>query len=128
MNNYVVKKFGGANGDHFYYKNGLLHREAGPAILSRFKRRFFQNLGDEGLYKEEILQGNSPSDYEPEIITELSENIDNISDTMMVAIYYLEGQAYTSDEFKDIKAKLDLKKELYSELDSSSNSIKKAKI
>lgn len=128
MDNYVVKKCGGANGTHFYYKNGLLHREAGPAILSRYKRKFFSNLGDEGLYKEEILQEDQPSDYDIDIINELEENVDDIMDMVVVAKYYLEGQAYASHEFKDIVTKLALKNELDNELASSIHNNKRVKI
>ncbi len=117
MDEYIVKKCSNGEGKFFYYKNGKLHREAGPAVVIVPKKEEFTNLGDEHLYKEEIIAEHNPKDYQTLFIESVEKNA-----TVTVAAYhYLEGKPYTEEEFQIIKAKNELDKELPTDLNNHKN-------
>jgi hypothetical protein len=119
MDEYIVKKCYNGKGGFFYYKNGRLHREAGPAII--FPKLKDNNLGDEHLYKEEIITTMNPYGYFSQYVVE-----DCYEHTP--AKYYLEGSGYSKKDFEEIKVKLDLKNELSNELSMIQSNNKKVKI
>jgi hypothetical protein len=125
MDKYVVKKCLNGEGTFYYYKSGLLHREAGPAIIDHCDKHKFLNLGDEHLYKEEILQAAMPANF---LTTMIKTKGSNLLSNLFLLNYYLNGEAYTKEEFEKAKIKLDLKKELDRELDTSQSNIRKTKI
>lgn len=119
MDEYIVKKCYNGKGGFFYYKNGKLHREAGPAII--FPKLKDNDLGDDNLYKEEIVSTMNPYGYFAQYVVE-----DRYEKTP--AKYYIEGKPYTQKEFQEIKAKLELKNELYTELPVTQSNKQKAKL
>lgn len=111
---YVLKKYSDGYGACFFYKNGLLHREAGPAYISEEEiedNPSLLNIGDEHLYKEEIYKTRQPEGFNETIVFE--KNYFNIR------LHYLSGIPYSNEEFKIIKEKMDLQKELSNSLDKS---------
>lgn len=126
--NYIVKRTRNGTGACFFYKNGTLHREAGPAIVTLSNREHFLQLGDEELYKEEHISTDFPDGYSYEYLQQ-EEIIDgHLAKFTTIPIFYLNGQPYTEEEFNKIKLTLELKNELNNELLSSTNSVKKAKV
>lgn len=126
--NYIVKRTRNGTGAYFFYKNGTLHREAGPAIVTLSNREHFLQLGDENLYKEEHVNRDLPNGYSYEYIQE-EEIIDGrLTQVSSIPIFYLNGQPYTEKEFNKIKLTLELKKELNNELLSPTTYVKKAKV
>jgi hypothetical protein len=127
MDEYILKKCSLGEGDFFYYKNGKLHREDGPAIVSQDDRRINKHAESSSEYKIVILKEVMPKDYTPQyIFEELRKSI--ISMVRRSAKYYLEGEPYSSKEFEEIKAKLELKDELSIELSSNTSNSKKVKV
>jgi hypothetical protein len=125
---YIIKRTNNGIGACFFYKNGLLHREVGPAVVTLANRDEFLNLGDESLYKETPIDSKFPNGYKPENIF-VEDNIKGKNVLVYsIAIYYLNGQAYSYKEFEEAKIKLDLKKELDKELDTSQSNIKRSKV
>lgn len=98
--------------DYKYYKNGKLHREAGPAAFTIYTKGFnkFLNLDDKDLYKEK--ETNSPPNSNP-IMFGFSK------------YYYLEDVRYQEQEFYIIVSKINLEKELSQE---NQNESKRPKI
>jgi hypothetical protein len=134
MDEYILKRGFGGSGAYFFYKNGLLHREVGPAIIfeeteEEYKNRFL-NLGDEHLYKEEIINSKYPLDYKEELFQEkvYIPSLKYAVDSHIVFSHYLNGKPYTPNEFKQIKVRLDLKNELNTELPNNHSNIKKPKV
>jgi hypothetical protein len=125
---YIVKRTMDGTGACFFYKNGLLHREAGPAIVTLSDRDTCLQLGDEHLYKEESISGNFPEDYKFEYILENKYIDGRKAQVHTIPVCYLDGKPYSNEEFQEIKTKLDLKTELNSELPSIHSNNKKAKI
>lgn len=125
---YVVKKGSNGNGAYFYYKNGLLHREAGPAIVTVSNMEELTSLGDEYLYQEEILSTQFPEGYIVERQNEIQNINGNLTLVFAIAMFYLEGKPYTQQDFEEIKSKLDLKNELITELPSKKINNKQIKV
>lgn len=88
-------------GTRVYYKNGLIHREAGPAVVRVEDIELYTNLSDKGLHEETFKQvANdmfcaSHKDYKSN-----------------VSSYFLEGKLYEQDEFDIIIFNKRLEKEL----------------
>jgi hypothetical protein len=106
---------------HRYYKNKILHREAGPAYVCTIDVAKYTNLVDEDLYKKV---------YEPvvktvkkEVKTENGDLLNQvfqlyelpIKSTYYGSSYYLEGVRYNKDEFEIMVLKQKLEKELSQE-------------
>jgi hypothetical protein len=125
---YIIKRTRNGTGACFFYKNGLLHRELGPAIVTLANRDDLLNLGDEYLYKEISIDSKFPNDYIPIYILENQCINDRMTQVYSIAVYYLNGQAYSKKEFNEAKIKLDLKKELDKELNIVQSNIKKTKV
>lgn len=107
----------------YYYKNGLLHRESGPAVIKRNEIELYQNLIDKQPYKEIMLNTyNAPKNYEGQFLP--NEN----KLTWYTATHYLEGKPYSQKDFEEIKGKIDLKNELSSELTKNESKSKNLKI
>lgn len=116
---YVLKRGFGGDGAYFFYKNGLLHREAGPAYISEEEieeNSSYLNIVDEGLYKKEIMELRWPDDFKEEIVFE--------KNYYRVLSHYLFGQPYSEEEFNIIVAKNQLDKNL----DTNNTKQKKLKI
>jgi len=113
MDKYVVKKCLSGRGALFFYKNDLLHREAGPAIIMSPPISPNLNLGDEHLYTIEFLSETQPPQY---VRSKLIKLVGAGISKFVTAIYYLEGQPYTKEDFEKLKAKIDLKENLFNEL------------
>lgn len=131
MDEYILKKCSFGTGTYFYYKNGLLHREAGPAIvsaynISRIKPNKYPHLNDSHLYKQEIVNEIAPKNYIGIQITE--EGQQGLCHEITDAVYYLEGEPYTKKQFEKVKEKLDLKNQLNVELPITQQIIKKTKV
>jgi hypothetical protein len=99
----------------YYYKNGKLHRELGPAIVHDNEKEKFLNLGDEHLY-EEIYVDNGIGKYKTYFrIEEFRTTI-----VFFQYIYHLEGKGYSEKEF--------LEKQLQRELPINHSLSKKNKL
>lgn len=127
MDEYIVKKCSYGKGVYFYYKNGKLHRENGPAIVSSYDigRIKGRKPKDESLYKEEIVKESVPIEH---MNIHIVDDSPGLCPEIYPATYYLEGQAYTKKQFDELKAKIDIKNELSSELSVTLSKTKKAKI
>lgn len=110
MNEYVIKKCLNGEGTYFFFKNGKLHREAGPAVLTAKTRENLPQFGDEHLYKEEVLEERQPDNYKTLFFESVEGNGSRI--VSIAAYHYIEGEAYREEEFEIIKAKNDLENEL----------------
>lgn len=121
---YIVKKCFNGNGFYFYYKNGKLHREAGPAIVRNPET--LHKLGDEHLYKEEIIPTFLPEGYTH---AEAVEDPSGLCPEITVAVYYVEGNPCPKREFSNLK-KIMLNKTLNDELpiNATNTEVKKLKI
>ncbi len=124
MDEYIVKICNKSifdEGDYYFYKNGLLHREEGSAIILQFSTNKFKSLNDKDLYKEEIITNKFPQDYKFKYL--------EIGDSgVSLATHYLNGIHYSQEQFEKIKEKLDLKNELNNELSITKNNTQKPKI
>jgi hypothetical protein len=109
--------------DYYFYKNGLLHREEGPAVLLGLNEDSFYKIKGRKLYKEEFIPYKFPPGYEIKYVNSRSPAIKPAS-------YYLNNEPYTEEEFNNIKSKLALKNELNNELpcSQSNTNTKKNKI
>lgn len=90
----------------YYFKNGLLHREEGPAIVISKDREQYTNLNDKDLYKLIDKPAYHPFNdpySEDNFESTLFDILSNESE------YYLEGKEYIKQEF-DV---LVLQKELH---------------
>jgi hypothetical protein len=127
MDEYIVKKCSYGKGVYFYYKNGKLHREEGPAIVSSYDigRIKGRKSKDEVLYKEKIIHEAVPPGHTN---TAIIEDPSGLCPEINMAVYYLEGQPYSKKDFKEIKTKIDMKNELSKELSLNESNIKKNKI
>jgi hypothetical protein len=121
-NNYVVEII---NDDLYrYYKNGKLHREAGPAKFSSTNKQYI-NLGDEHLYKIKRVSDNNQINDISKIFdqclkispikgssshTTMSLVLENFNN--LLTAYYLDGVEYEKNEFDILKLQRDLSKEL----------------
>ncbi len=113
-NNYVIR----------FFRNGLLHREAGPAIFYKKYESQHLNLGDEHLYvikkvettQEEKEKWGSPYDHK-------------YKESM--AIYMIYGKPFIKENFdleiKKIQAER-MQEQLNKELLTNKDKIKKTKI
>lgn len=125
---YIVKRTRGGTGVLFFYKNDLLHREAGPAIVTPSNMDIYLQLGDEHLYEMESINTDFPDGYNYEYIKEEEIINGRLAQVAAIPIFYVEGEPYTHKEFQEIKSRLDLKNELNSELSTIQTNNKKAKI
>ncbi len=106
MDKFIVKKALNGKGAYYYFKNGLFHREAGPAIIDFDDRHLFDNLLDQDLYEEEIIQKALPENFEESM---LSVKQNRMMDLLFVN-YYLNGHPYTKEEFeRTIRIKNEIK-------------------
>lgn len=120
--NYIVKIYKISmvdKSDYYFYKNNLLHREEGSAILLGLTQKEFDRLKDRELYKKEFIPFKFPPGYSIKYFATKTPTV-----AIKAASYYLEGQPYKEEEFNNIKFKLDLKNELNNELLSKSNTNK----
>lgn len=122
MSNHIVKICNNGKKDCYFYKNGLLHRENGPAIVLGYLSDNLHKLEDLHLYQQKNIQEGFPSNYQIRYLLESLEG------DVVNAIYYLNGEPYTKQEFMDAKVILDLKNELSSELITNQSPIKKSKV
>lgn len=106
----------------YYFKDGLLHRENGPAIISEKHKEQYLNLGDEDLYK--------PSQSGTSVIDDrlLAFILLSHAATPEINFYYLNGVHHTEEEFNSILDKKKLHKDLNNDLISNQNNSKKLKV
>lgn len=114
------------NKSKHYYKNGLLHREVGPAIVTSYNKETYSGLSDEHLYKEVLVQSFTPSGYKPIYVTEEIEDSPRMP--YRKAIYYLDGNAYAKRDFDKRITQMNLKNDLNTELLVNQSNTKKPKI
>lgn len=108
------------NGIVLYFKDGILHREVGPAIfLEKDKDKYFA-LGDENFYNS-IEWRNS-------LIPNLAILLFMKAAETWINYYYLNGVMHKEEEFNSILDKKNLQKELLKELPIVSNQRKKHKV
>lgn len=106
-NNYIETRY--------FYKNGKLHREAGPSIVKDVEKDKYLKLGDEHLYKEVYLE-NGIGAYKSYFRV-----VEHTFRTLLLpGIYYLEGQVYSEKEF--------MAKQLEKEMHTNKNQSKKSKL
>jgi hypothetical protein len=103
-----------------FKKNGLNHREDGPAIIWKTCKDKYPNEKEQKLYKIIII--------DLKIEKKDFFHISNFTTHIIRSTYYLEGQHYTEEEFYKRKAKLDLKNELYKDLPIIDKDNKRAKL
>lgn len=89
-----------------------------------YKNKFF-SLGDEYLYKEEIISSRYTIGYTEKFYL---PSLNYPVDSHIVLVHYLNGKPYTANEFKQIKPRLDLKSELNKEVSINQNSSQKLKL
>jgi hypothetical protein len=89
------------NGNRSYYKNGKLHREAGPAYVPSKLKEKYTGLKDQELYKKVF-----DSHYDPKMIVFRSNS----------PLYYIGGIEYKKRQFDKIVLALDLSDELSGKL------------
>jgi hypothetical protein len=106
-----------------YFKNGKLHREAGPATFSTQNKQYI-NLGDEHLYIVKIISNNSAADtfqglYQHLMTTEVKGSSANSTMTTvlksfneLMTSYHLDGVRYDKNEFDILILKRNLSNEL----------------
>ncbi len=94
------------DGHHFYYKNGKLHREVGPAYFGALHEKEYTNLSDEKLYKKVFVYTVDEKQYTVPINSD-PDSV-RISYRPLKANYHLEGKQYNEKEF----AAIQLEKEL----------------
>ncbi len=114
------------NKTKYYYKNSVLHREEGPAIIHKFHQDKHLDLPDEHLYKIVEIEDLMPKGYKDIYVGEDVEDSSRVP--FRPARYYLDGKPYSKKEFEQIKEKMDLKKELNNELNLNQINIQKVKI
>ncbi len=97
----------------YYYKNGQLHREEGPAILVENDKHLYSNLSDKKLYKqitgvltEEMTETVSERNWNEEIKT-YQRPIYYWSSR-----YYLDNKEYKKEEFYSLMLEKELNKDL----------------
>ena len=89
-----------------HFKNGLLHREAGPAVYHIKLKDKYSNLEDKDLYSLKVLKvspGNIIIFY---TLTKYYEDPDQVT------TFYLEDKELTAKEFYSIKDQKELEQEL----------------
>ena len=121
--NYVVNIK--SDGTSYYFKNGLLHRENGPAIINATDKEKYSNLLDESLYIKEITTHLQEATYlEEEDLWEYPVYL------FIATSYYLNGIKYSKDEFVARKFRKELAIELENQLNHPHNQteIKKIKV
>lgn len=130
MDNYIVKICQNGKGGCYFYKNNVLHREAGPAVLKNITKNEFEQLADKDLYQEEIIPELFPSDYQISFLEEPPPANDKsgFAGSIIDAIYYLDGVPILEEEFKINRSRIKLKDELSTELSLSQSSNKKSKV
>lgn len=106
---YLVEIF---DGSKYYFKNGKLHRENGPAITPEN----YRNFGDEHLYKEEIVQSGKGKYITYTGIGSRGEKVLffvnwTIAYTLKKS-HYLNGQPYSPEQFPKALAQYQLNQEL----------------
>ena len=108
-------------GNRFYYKNGILHREAGPAYVPWKLKEEFTGLADQELYKK-VFQLHAKEDEYDGFAS------DGSPITMRArpdyVCYHLDGKEYQLEEFNAIM----LEKELSKEIPKQEVKTKKVKI
>jgi hypothetical protein len=112
------------NGFNFIFKkNGVRHREAGPALFwkANVNKEQLLNLNDKHLYKLVHLDLTS---HDKDFLSRAEDRVD-----LNEVYYYVEGKKYSQQEFETIKLKLILKTELTEDLNNQKdNVIKKLKL
>jgi antitoxin component YwqK of YwqJK toxin-antitoxin module len=99
----------------YFYKNGKLHREAGPALVGNEEKEKYLNLGDEHLYKDVYIE-NGIGAYKTYFRV-----VDHSFRTLLLpSIYYLEGKGYSEKEF--------IAEQLKKEMPQNKSQAKKTKI
>jgi hypothetical protein len=129
MDEYILKICNNGDGPCYFYKNGLLHRENGAAIVLISKDEL-DKLKDKELYKIEIIEEEFPPNYQVNFVFATLDPAKNLgfNRAKSNAIHYLNGEPYSSEDFEIIKSKLDLKKQIDSELSITQSNTKKIKI
>jgi hypothetical protein len=103
-----------------FKKNGLIHREVGPAFFWHHNKNKYFNLEDIELYKKINIE---PSDDEKDLLS-----IANLMYDISEIKYYLNGIHYSEQLFHTMKEKMHLEKELSETLLDTKIKIKKVKI
>jgi hypothetical protein len=107
----------------YYYKNDLLHREAGPAIVRGSLVENYEHLVDKQPYEEIMLHiYGVPKGYESQYLR-YEDRLEYYT-----AMYYLEGKPYSQKDFEKIKTIIDLQDELNDKLPINLSNNKKNKI
>jgi hypothetical protein len=110
------------NGNRFYYKDGKLHREDGPAYVpSQFKEEY-TGLADQELYRKIVLLHFDKDElakvFKP-------EQMNGVSHPRLKELgYYLDGIQYPKRDFD----KFALARKLDGDLSTNPNERKKPKI
>jgi len=124
MDEYILRVYENGTGAHYYYKNGMLHREAGSAILNPFEVKRYTEEPDKDLYRKEIVEDMSPNK------TQANDPFGLGIKTMYYSIshLYLEGVRYNRPEFEKMLEILKQKRQLEAELNQSIEKPKKVKL
>lgn len=108
-------------GNRFYYKNGQLHRESGPAYVPWKLKEEFTGLEDQELYQKVFKQHAKESEYE----SYASDGTTILARARPdYPCYHLNGKEYNKEQFDSII----LKQELDAQLNKNELSPKKLKI
>lgn len=100
-----------SDGTLYYFKNGLLHRENGPAIINSMDKGKDLNLSDESLYTKEITPYSKEATYlEDDELWEYPVYL------FISTSYYLNGIQYSKEEFTARKLRKELAIELENQL------------
>jgi hypothetical protein len=114
----------------FYFKNGKLHREKGPAIASFGSIYKYKDL-DSDLYKESKTPISNPiiNDYTIETLPNGETKIIEEPSTVYIdPVYYLDDVEYSKRKWTYLVSRKRLYDKLNKELPSTKNTKKKPKI
>jgi hypothetical protein len=103
-----------------YFKNGQLHREAGPAIISIIDKEEYSYSEDKDLYREGKVKLDIFTKMRVLANIASSTNNKNVS-------YFIDGELFSKEKFYRIKLNK-FKKELDNELITNKIETKKLKI
>jgi hypothetical protein len=120
---YIIENDGHS---YIFTKNGVRHREVGPAFFwhTNKDKNEYLNLEDKDLYKLKKIKlsmVDESLEYEMEVLRIMNGETNKV-------VYFLDGQEYSKDEFEKIKSIRDLKNQLGSELPIAQSHTKKIKI
>jgi len=95
-----------ANGSRYYYKNGLIHRESGPAIINPLDKDKYFYTNDVNLYTTNLLPESEPFYLKEDDLWEYPIYLS------IRTSYFINGIEYSQKEFEARKLKKELDNEL----------------